>query len=160
MNTFRVMGYVGIASVALAISANTPTLAETQPDRGAVVEKSNNLVHRVSHTLAAAEQYTGSAPSGYKWGQKARKNQSKENWSGSKESPSGYKWGKSSAAVVGVDRPDSSSYAEQTRNPWGRRDYSEQARNPWGRRDYSEQARNPWGRRDYSEQARNPWGRR
>ena len=134
MNTFRMIGYVGIASVALAISANSPTLAEAQADRGAVVEKSNNLVHRVSYKLAAAEQYTGSAPSGYKWGQKAQENQTKGYWIDSEASPSGYKWGKSSSTVVGVDQSASSDYAEQTRNPWGRRDFSEQTRNPWGRR--------------------------
>jgi hypothetical protein len=158
MNTFKVIGFAGIASVALAISANSPTLAETQADQGAV--KSNNQVHRVSHRLAAAEQYTVGTSSGYKWGQKARRNLTKDNWNGTGQSRNGYKWGNSSSTVVDVEQAFPSNNVEQTRNPWGRRDFSEQTRNPWGRRDFSEQTRNPWGRRDFSEQTRNPWGRR
>jgi hypothetical protein len=159
MNTFRMSGYVGITSFALAISANSPTVAETQADHSMAAEQSNNLVHRVSHTLAAAEQYTGSVQSGYKWGQKVQ-SQSRESWNDSQEPSGGYKWGKSSTIVVDADRVTPSDYAEQTRTPWGRRDFSEQTRTPWGRRDFSEQTRTPWGRRDFSEQTRTPWGRR
>jgi hypothetical protein len=160
MNTFKFIGYAGVASIALAISTNSPTLADTTSDHGAVMVKSGNLVHRVSHTLAAAEEYTGNVPSGYKWGEKAQQGQSNKIWNSSEAPAGGYKWGNYHDTVLGMDQSSTPSFSKETRNPWGRRDFSEQARNPWGRRDFSEQARNPWGRRDFSEQARNPWGRR
>jgi hypothetical protein len=137
MNTFRMIGYMGITSFALAISANSPTVAETQADHGTVAEQSNNLVHRVSHTLAAAEQYTGSVQSGYKWGQNVPSHgNSKAVWVDvdSVDTQSGYKWGRT-------------NHIEQTGTKWGRRNDSEQAGTKWGRRNVSEQAGTKWGRR-------------
>jgi hypothetical protein len=159
MKILKVVGYAGVASFALAIAANSLILAETPQLESASAEKSNNMVHRVSHTLATAQQYTGGTASGYKWGQENQSKTSEVTWDGSKATASGYKWGTSRTAASTTELAPS-SYAEQTRNPWGRKDFSEQARNPWGRKDFSEQARNPWGRKDFSEQTRNPWGRK
>jgi len=148
MNTFKLIGYAGVASIALVVSTNAPTLAETRHDSGAVVEKSGNLVHRVSHTLAAAERYTGNVPSGYKWGEDTqRAQQSESSWQNADVPAGGYKWGNYRETALTEEQSPTSKYAEQSRNPWGRKDFSEQARNPWGRKDFSEQARNPWGRK-------------
>ncbi len=158
MKTIRMLGCAGIASFALALTANSPSFAEGQTDPAVAGEKSGSLVHRVSHTLAASERYSGNVPSGYKWGQQESRDAA---W-GNTGTQGGYKWGdyKETALGSSSEEPATSDYSEQTRNPWGRRDYAEQSRNPWGRRDFSEQSRNPWGRRDFSEQSRNPWGRR
>ena len=151
----KTIGYVGAASVALALLAPSLSVADTVQ----ATDHSGNLVHRVSHALAADARYTAPVSySGNKWAEKAVSNDSKVIWADSDEPNSGYKWGKSNDSVNLNQTVDNT--AEQAGNRWGRRDVSEQAGNRWGRRDVSEQAGNRWGRRDVSEQAGNRWGRR
>jgi len=164
MKTFKMIGYAGIASAALALVVSSLTIPEAAQARNTNEQSSVSLVHRVSHSLAADAQYTAAVvPSGYKWGHSAQVKTIRSAGNGSIGAASaephqdGYKWGKISASD---DLSTQSNYVEQAANPWGRRDFSEQAANPWGRRGFSEQAANPWGRRDFSEQAANPWGRR
>ena len=121
MKILKVVGYAGVASFALAIAANSLILAETPQLESVSAEKSNNMVHRVSHTLAAAQQYTGGTASGYKWGQENQSKTSEVTWDGSKDTASGYKWGKSNVS-------------EQAGSKWGRRDFAEQSGSKWGRR--------------------------
>ena len=138
MKTLKKIGYVGLASAALLALTPSLTVAATPQEGPASSEGSNNLVHRVSHTLASAEQYTGSASSGYKWGKQAPAAESKAIWAGSREAKSGYKWGNSSVANESVISSANADYAKQTRSKW-RRDFTEQSRSKW-RRDFSEQA--------------------
>ena len=131
MKTLKKIGYVGLASAALLALTPSLTVAATPQEGPASSEGSNNLVHRVSHKLASAEQYTGSASSGYKWGKQAPAAESKAIWAGSREAKSGYKWGNSKAAN-NIAPIAASNHSEQAGSRW-RRDFSEQAGSRWRR---------------------------
>jgi hypothetical protein len=157
MKTLRRIRYAGIASIAIALTSPSVTLAESQLGASTGADKSGNTVHRISHTLAAGQKYTVSTGGGYKWGQKAQSTDSKAIWADSVKNQGGNKWGASNASV---DQSAAPSFAEQTGKRWGRRNFSEQAGKRWGRRNFSEQAGKRWGRRNFSEQAGKRWGRR
>ena len=151
----KTIGYVGLASMALALLAPSVSAADTAQ----ATDNSGNLVHRVSHALAADARYTAPvSSSGNKWSEKALSNDSKVIWAESDKAQSGYKWGKSNSSVNLDQAVDNVS--EQAGNRWRRRDVSEQAGNRWRRRDVSEQTGNRWRRRDVSEQTGNRWRRR
>ncbi len=135
MKAIKLIGCAGVAAIALPLLISSVVVTEKAQARMVPEDAAGSLVHRVSHALAADAEYTATAiPAGYKWGQKNYASTRKESWVGS-EAPisSGYKWTKSNAAVD-FSRSVGTSFAEQTANPWGRRDFSEQAANPWGRR--------------------------
>jgi hypothetical protein len=151
----KTIGYVGAASVALALLAPSLSVADTVQ----ATDHSGNLVHRVSHALAADARYTAPvSSSGNKWAEKPVSNDSKVIWADSDEPQSGYKWGQSNGSV-NLDQAVE-NVSEQAGNRWRRRDVSEQAGNRWRRRDVTEQTGNRWRRRDVSEQTGNRWRRR
>ena len=131
MKTLRRIRYAGIASIAIALTSPSVTLAESQLGASTGADKSGNTVHRISHTLAAGQKYTGSTGGGYKWGQKSPSTDSKAIWADSAKTQGGNKWGASNASV---DQSAAPSFAEQTGKRWGRRNFSEQAGKRWGRR--------------------------
>ena len=157
MKVLNRIKYAGVASIAIALTSPSVTFAESQLGASTGADKSGNTVHRISHTLAAGQKYTGNTGGGYKWGQKSQSTNSKATWADSAKTQGGNKWGASNASV---DQSAARSFAEQTGNRWGRRNFVEQSGNRWGRRDFSEQAGNRWGRRNFVEQSGNRWGRR
>ena len=144
MKVLNRIKYAGVASIAIALTSPSVTFAESQLGASTGADKSGNTVHRISHTLAAGQKYTGNTGGGYKWGQKSQSTNSKATWADSAKTQGGNKWGASNASV---DQSAARSFAEQTGKRWGRRDYSEQAGKRWGRRNFSEQAGKRWGRR-------------
>ena len=133
MKIIRNIGYASLASI--AIGAFTPSLSIADTEQ-ANVSASNSVVHRVSHTLATAQNYTESGYSGYKWGKKVEASDTGVKWAESTSARSGYKWGSSTTSAVN-EKPYSqptTSYSEQAANRWSRRNFSEQAANRWSRR--------------------------
>ena len=107
MNTAKTIGYAGITGLVLALSANAPSFAESTAQQSAASAPTSHLVQRVDHTLAAAQHYTGSMTSGYKWSQPSAPAATAE--------PS--KWG--SAKLTTTQWADA-NVVEQTRNRWCR----------------------------------------
>ena len=127
--SIKTIGYVGFASMALALLAPSVSAADTALE----TNNSGSLVHRVSHALAADVSYTAPVTSsGNKWATKPLSNESKVIWAESDKVQTGDKWGTSSGSL----------HHNQTMN-----NVSEQAGNRWGRRNVAEQAGNRWGRR-------------
>ena len=136
MRTIKIIGYAGIASVALAFSTNSLTQAETQLAHDlsfSAVEKTKNVVHRVNHSLASSQHYSGNLPSGYKWGQDSQESNAAATWVDSVDAQGGSKWG-------------STNTAEQSGSKWGRSNTAEQSGSKWGRSSTAEQAGSKWGR--------------
>ncbi|MDE0930047.1 MAG: hypothetical protein OSA77_05120, partial [Halioglobus sp.] len=123
--SIKTMGYVGLASMALALLAPSLSAADTAQ----ATDSSGNLVHRVSHALAADARYTAPVSSGNKWSEKALANDSNVIWAESDKAQSGYKWGQLNSPVNLDQAVDNVS--EQAGNRWRRRDVSEQTGNRW-----------------------------
>ena len=160
----KTIGCVGVASVALALLAPSLSAAETARSSAEAAVNSGNVVHRVSHALAADTTYTAPGSlSGNKWAVKSVVEDSEVIWAESNKPSTGFKWSEASESV-NVEQAGSRwgrrNVAEQAGSRWGRRDFSEQAGSRWGRRNVAEQAGSRWGRRNVAEQAGSRWGRR
>ena len=152
MRSIKIIGCAGIASVALAFSTNTLTLAETKAvQQGAAMidaGQSTNVVHRVTHSLALSQRYSDRIPSGNKWGHEQYEGSSAAAWAEIEaEKPiGGNKWGRSNTS-------------EQSGSKWGRSNTAEQSGSKWGRSNTAEQSGSKWGRSNTAEQSGSKWGR-
>jgi len=151
MNTIKTLGYASLSSVVLAIA--TPMLSMAEGVSTSAVTHSS--VHRVIHSLAETQVYTGGNVAGNKWENGVELNRNQIQWADSTPSRSGSKWGDST-----VIQSHSPSFAGTSEYQWGLRSYSEQAGNKWALRNYAEQAGNKWALRNYAEQAGNKWALR
>ena len=153
MNTFKILRYAGITSLALSIVSPSTVFAEVKSSS----KSSVSLVHRISHSLATDQTYTANGSAGYKWGRNSTESDPGAKWAESGSARGGYKWGTS---VISESKPNQQPYAKAAAYHWDSMSSPEQAANKWGRRNFSEQTANKWGRRNFSEQTANKWGRR
>ena len=161
MKALRIIGGTGFFGMALAISTNALTVADTQIAQGLIGEKSliqSQSVHRVGQALAEAERYSATGITGYKWS-KAIQSPTKSATPGAVEVRGGNKWSQVNTAEQTGNKWGRSNTSEQVGNKWGRSNASEQMGNKWGRSNTSEQVGNKWGRSNASEQVGNKWGR-
>ena len=155
MNTLKKLSYASIGTLALTLMAPSVSLAESG-QTSANTAGSHNLVHRVSHSLADADAYTGGTGAGYKWGKKASQSESSNAQWAESSTRGGYKWGNSSTSA----KSDAPSYAGTSSYQWGSMSFAEQSGYRWGMRSFSDQAGYRWGMRSFSDQAGYRWGMR
>ena len=149
MNTIKSLTYGGIALAMLIPSMSFAEVGQV----AANTTNTGNQVHRVSHTLAGASEYT-SGTSGYKWGKSAPQSDSSSTKWAESTTRNGYKWGNS----AGDSKPATRSYAGAPSYQWGVMGVSGQSGYRWGIRNNSEQTGYRWGIRNNSEQTGYRWG--
>jgi hypothetical protein len=141
MNTIQQIAYTGALSISLAIM--TPSMGFAESEHTSVKgSNSGNSIHRISHSIASEQHYTGGSNAGSKWGKKIESDSPQINWAESGATRAGNKWANSSTrntesqpfAGTSAYQFQSMSFSEQTANKWGRRNFSEQTANKWGRR--------------------------
>lgn len=91
----KTIGCVGVASVTLALLAPSLSAAETAQSSVEAAVNAGNVVHRVSHALAADATYAVPASSGNRWAVKSVVDNSEVIWAESNERQAGFKWGES-----------------------------------------------------------------
>ena len=134
--TKRITAKIAAISALTAI-LSIPSVAMAEVDGQSA---SGNLVHRVSHTLAASRSYSHSANAGYKWAKGVSQTQSVDAWAAGDSAQSGYKWNAESSA----DKAKGSAYASNAEYQWNSMSFSEQASYKWGQSSIAEQAANKW----------------
>ena len=156
MKTIRSMGYAGIASLTLAFLSPSVSMADNAYERSS---GSNGItVHRVSHNLAAGQQYTATE-SGYKWGRKAPATDSGATWTDSPATQSGFKWGSKNLGETANGVTGRDLTATESKSRWRRSDVAEQTKSRWRRSDVADQAKSRWRRSDVADQTRSRWRR-
>ena len=125
----------GAVSIAIALLTPSISFADTNQTNASSGTSSHSLVHRVSHSLADSESYTTSGQSGYKWGHKAERTDSRASWAESTPTRTGYKWRDTTATGH-----ESQAFAGTASYDWGVRSYAEQAGYRWGVRNFANQA--------------------
>ena len=152
MKTIKTLKIATLGTAALVLA--TPAISHAEVEQATATSSGNghSLVHRVSHSLAAAKSYTNSGTSGYKWGKDLEPSSSSAEWAASSNTRSSYKWGNSSTGSA-----DTQSYAG-TSYQWGTKGFSEQAGYRWGMKAFSDQAGYRWGMKTFSDQAGYRWG--
>ena len=156
MKTLKTTGYAAIGSLTLALMTPAISVAEVNQVNTNSASGSHSLVHRVSHSLADADNYTGGSDSGYKWGKQAARTESADAQWADSTTRGGYKWGNSAT----TEKPASQSYAGSSSYKWGTMSFSDQAGYRWGQRSFSDQAGYRWGQRNFSDQTGYRWGQR
>ncbi|MEQ9464305.1 MAG: hypothetical protein RJQ10_11660, partial [Haliea sp.] len=115
----------------------------------------SNSVHKVSHSLAGAVQY--SANVSYKWAAHPQSTSEVEPaWAKNDSAQSSYKW--ANAETVQDSDRELSTFAGRSSYTWGVQSFSDQAGYKWGFRSYADQAGYKWGFRSYADQAGYKWG--
>jgi hypothetical protein len=146
MNNSKALKYAGISSITLALLSPSLSLADASQSNGAI---GHSFVHRVSHSLADANAYTGGSNSGYKWGKKAGQTDTNARGANGASDRGSYRWGNSTP----VENSDARNYAGATSYQWGTMSFPEQSGYKWGIRSYADQSGYKWGIRSYAEQS-------
>ncbi|MEH6585281.1 MAG: hypothetical protein V7720_01925, partial [Halioglobus sp.] len=152
MNTYKAIKLAGLTTVAVTLLVPSISMAEVDQ----TAQSGQNLVHRVSHSLADAKSYTRSGNAGYKWGKSSQANESEAQWADNTPARSGYKWGNTSSEP----KADSPSYAGTSNYQWGSMSFSEQSAYKWGLRSFADQSAYKWGLRSFADQSAYKWGLR
>ena len=154
MNTLKAVKAAGLASIATALLI--PSISMAEVNQTGAEQSSQNLVHRVSHSLADAKSYTRSGNAGYKWGKSAQTNESNSQWAENEPTRSGYKWSNSSS----TPKTETQTYAGTSGYQWGSMSFSEQSAYRWGLRSFADQSAYRWGLRSFADQSAYRWGLR
>ncbi len=137
MTTYSAAKLATLGGLTLALLSPNLTLAGSEQTASA--EGSQNLVHRVSHSLADAKSYTRSGNAGYKWGKTTQPATATSEWADNTPAQAGYKWGKADT------QPEVETYADNAGYQWGSMSFSEQSAYNWGLRYFADQSAYSWG---------------
>ncbi|MEP5567063.1 MAG: hypothetical protein ABJN62_04450 [Halioglobus sp.] len=140
MNTYKAIKSSGLISIAVALLLPSISMAEAGQTNAS---QNQNLVHRVSHSIADSESYTRSGSAGYKWGKTAQPTESNAKWADNTPARSGYKWGNTAS----TEKADAPAYAGTSDYQWGSMSFSEQSAYKWGLRSFADQSAYKWGLR-------------
>jgi len=152
-NFFNVFKAASISGLALALLSPMSSFAEST-DGAVAAQNSQNLAHRVSHSLATSRDYTHSPNAGYKWGKQTRSVDTSATWAENSPSQAGYKW----SSNVEAEKAATQTYASNAGYQWGSMSFSDEAAYRWGLHSFSEQSAYRWGLRSFDEQAAYRWG--